>query len=104
MEADEDRDEIDPARHDHHAERRAEHEEVVLAGRRALDFEVAHGHEDRHRRGDEEDHFEEQRELIDRDQAVGDLDVGVRERHERGERRADDEQRDPRQRVAAPAR
>ena len=38
-----------PARHEHHAERRAEHQEVVLAGAGALDLEVPPRHQDRER-------------------------------------------------------
>ena len=70
LEADEDGHELDAARHEHHAERGAQHEEVVLAGARALDLQVALRDQDRHRRGGEEDGLEEDGEPVDGDEAA----------------------------------
>ncbi len=98
LEADEDGDEIDPAGHDHHAQRRAQNQEVVLTRRRAFDGEIAHRHQHGDTGGQQEDDLEEQRESIHRDQAARHLDVGGRERCERPGRRRQHDERHPAER------
>ena len=100
LEADEDGNQIDSAGHDHHAERGAQNEEVVLAWARAFDLQVPDRHQHGDQRSDEKDTFEEQRETIDRNE-MRHLLMGAREWQERGERRSDHDHRHPGERLAA---
>ncbi len=84
-----------PPGHEHHPERRAEDEEVILARPGALDFEVAHAHQHRERRRNEEHDLEKQREGVDGNEPARNLDVGVGHRDERNRRGGEHGQRDP---------
>jgi hypothetical protein len=72
LEADEERDQIDAARHDHHPRRGAQDEEVILAAAPAFDGEIAMRQQHRNGSGHHEQQLEEDREPVDRKRAACD--------------------------------